>query len=82
MARFRGGAQGNRGGVTRTGSANSGFEAFANGWNAGVRVWLGAAGDKDTIDIWLTSGSNHRTPEKRIFSGYYDPVKGKIRKNK
>lgn len=65
MARFRGILRGQSGReVTRLGSANSGLEVQANGWESGVRV-VAYVGDppwaQDTFDIYATCGSSEET---------------------
>lgn len=59
MARFYGGVSGNRGQATRLGSVDSGLSVFGQGWDLGVRVYLGV--DKDGQDyavITLNSGTH------------------------
>ena len=71
MARFRGQVIGNKGNVSRNGSATSGIET--SGWEIGVRVMgrpdnrAGAARDwKDEFHIYATGGSNRRLNERKI----------------
>jgi len=61
MARFRGTMTGNRGQVSRLGTAKSGIMAHVDGWNSGVSVQatLNKEG-QDTFFIYATGGSNSR----------------------
>ena len=63
MARFYGEMRGNRGTVTRLGSAKSGMHVHIRGWNVGVVVRCGVVDGKDYIDVWKTRGSNDPRPE-------------------
>ena len=58
MAQFRAGIQGNRGMVTRLGSAKSGITAFVNGWRVGVDVTAHHDAEGDYIEIHVTGGSS------------------------
>lgn len=60
MARYRITAQGNRGTASRCGSARSGGEAVANGWNISGRVTIrpdGSEKDCDSVFMSIHSGS-------------------------
>lgn len=72
MAHFYGLIKGNRGEATRLGTQNSGFDAFANGWDIGARVHLrhDKERDCDVITIYKTGGSNgQRQHEELVYEG-------------
>ncbi len=60
MAQFYAEIQGNRGEATRMGTKNSGIRGHIRGWNVGVRI-EGSHGDRDTFDVYATSGSSGRS---------------------
>ncbi len=62
MARFLGAVKGNKGGVTRLGTPNSGMTTSCNGWNLGVDV-IASVDEKgrDVFHIYKTGGSNNDT---------------------
>lgn len=68
MARFYGIMQGGRGKVTRTGTPASGLHVRANGWDFGIRVALVPDPEtgKDMAEVWVTTGSNGRGPERLV----------------
>jgi len=66
MARFLGAVRGRKGAVTRLGSAPSGINAAAQGWNSGVTVRGFARGDEDEFHIFATGGSNAAVPERYL----------------
>lgn len=66
MSRFYVDAQGNRGGTSRMGSADSGIAAHARGWRVGVRVAGFADGEADEFHVYVTSGSGGHEPERMI----------------
>ena len=70
MARFYASIQGNRGQVTRMGSASSGIEGHIRGWNLGVRVEMDTdpATGNDRLTVYRTSGSNKTEMDKEIYS--------------
>ena len=70
MARFYASIQGNRGGATRTGSANSGISGHIRGWNLGVRVEMDVDPHtgNDRLTVYRTSGSNGTEMDKEIYS--------------
>ena len=71
MAHFIGGVEGNRGPASRLGSAKSGIEAYARGWDIGalIRCWVDENG-RDIVSISLTSGSNGRELSKCLGDWY------------
>lgn len=77
MAHFYGNMQGNRGGVTRGGSKDSGMCAHVRGWNIGVRVSVSQLDGKDVVHVYRTGGSNGATSEELIAQ--YDADTPKIR---
>ena len=58
MAHFRGSVRGNRGGVSRLGSKQSGLVVTASGWNIGVRVVLAHVNGMDIVKVYKTIGSH------------------------
>ncbi len=67
MAHFIGYLEGNRGPASRLGTAKSGIDARAQGWDIGgrVRVRVNADGE-DEVDIYLTSGSSPSGRSKHL----------------
>ena len=59
MARFKGYLKGQRGEVTRLGSANSGMSVCINGWDTGIEVRAAVIDGEDVFYIYKTGGSNH-----------------------
>lgn len=59
MARYKADIQGNRGGASRLGSANSGIWGHVRGWRLGARVEIdpGVDPDRDEVTIYVTGGS-------------------------
>lgn len=77
MARFYGSIKGNRGGaVTRLGTTRSGLHAKLNGWEFGIRVALVPDPEtgKDMAEVWVTTGSNGRGPERLVGCYYQDAL--------
>lgn len=65
MAHFYANIQGNRGEVTRMGTAKSGISGHIRGWNVGVRVYMGVDDEgNDVATVFLTGGSNGRCAPK------------------
>jgi hypothetical protein len=58
MARFIGEVKGSKGRASRLGGAESGIEGHIRGWKLGGRVAMTALGDKDSVVLSLTGGSN------------------------
>ena len=56
MARFYGSIQGNRGNATRMGTPNSGFTAWAAGWQGRVVIEID---DRDGVDWARVSLAKH-----------------------
>ena len=74
MAHFRGTIQGNRGGASRLGTAKSGLDVTANGWNGGIRVELWVQDGVDMANVELNGGSGRGSGKsKLIFRG---PING------
>ena len=69
MAHFRGTVQGSRGAVSRLGGRVTGIRTEVNGWFFGVEVFGAESAGKDTFEIKLTGGSNHR--EQKVSLGYF-----------
>jgi hypothetical protein len=66
VAHFYGTVHGNRGEVSRLGSAQSGIAVRANGWNTGVRVSGMVEDDKDVFYIFANGGSNGNGGETHV----------------
>ena len=67
MGHFYASIQGNRGEVSRMGTANSGITGHIRGWDIGGRIFCGHDPKfGDYVDFYLTSGSNGHRPSKRI----------------
>lgn len=58
MARFYATMRGSRGEASRLGTPSSGISSHTRGWNIGGSVEMHARGDKDTVVMALTGGSN------------------------
>lgn len=58
MSHFYASIQGNCGPATRGGSASSGITGHVRGWNSGIQVHGGRAGEEDSFVVYATSGSN------------------------
>ena len=69
MARFRATIQGQRGYVSRLGSAKSGLTVTLNGWGGGITVtaYVNVAG-QDCFEVTQTGGSNGKTPSRILLS--------------
>lgn len=76
MAHFYGGVHGNRGQATRLGTAGSGMNTFAQGWDLGatVRVFVDKDG-KDRVSVWLTGGTNKSTCDRYLGSFTQEDLK-------
>lgn len=70
MSRFYASIQGNRGEVTRQGTAKSGINAHPRGWDLGVRVRGYADGDDNVFAVWLTSGSGYGGPADKLIGRF------------
>jgi len=69
MARYCGTVRGNRGGVSRLGSKDSGLRVTANGWNLGGEVIIGSRnwfgnGYKDILHFHINTGTNNSGPRR------------------
>jgi len=58
MARYKGYIKGQKGEVSRLGSANSGMSTTINGWNVGIHVEARIIDGEDVFFIYKTGGSN------------------------
>ena len=68
MSRFYGSLNGQaKTEATRRGNKNSGVGAHVRGWNVGVKIFARADGEKDLIDVYLTTGSDESGSD--IFIG-------------
>lgn len=61
MSHFYGGIKGGRGPATRCGFKNSGYHAYAQGWQGGVQVYLfhNDEKDEDRFVIFLDGGGGY-----------------------
>ena len=66
MSHFYASIHGNRGEVTRQGTAQSGIVGHIRGWNIGIRVSMHEADGKDVATVYLTGGSNGNRPDRLI----------------
>ncbi|KKN53784.1 hypothetical protein LCGC14_0598770 [marine sediment metagenome] len=79
MSRFYGYLRGNRGLVTREGTANSGIKGHTGGWHIGARVECFVGDDgSDYVVINITDGSSNSSCLKSL--GTYRLVNGKLEK--
>ena len=78
MARYKGGVWGSRDEVTRLGSANSGFKAWANGWELGGIVEMYDVDGTDKVTIHLTDGSSRRCGSRFLGTFTTEDLLGKI----
>lgn len=71
MAHFRGEVSGNRGPASRLGSAKSGMEATAYGWNLGAKVVMYAGEDgEDHVRVVLTEGSGYNAGRTKVLGDF------------
>ena len=61
MAQFQGTVSGSRGEASRLGTKNSGIVTQAKGWNSGVKVYGYVEDGQDKFDIFVTTGSSHKS---------------------
>jgi hypothetical protein len=64
MAHFYGEIQGSRGATTRCGTKNSGMDCHVRGWDIGARLKVTHKDGQDYIEVFVTSGSKAKTPDK------------------
>ena len=64
MAHFYGEIQGSRGATTRCGTKNSGMDCHVRGWEVGARLKVTHKDGQDYIEVFVTSGSKAKTPDK------------------
>ena len=64
MAHFYGEIQGSRGATTRCGTKNSGMDCHVRGWDVGARLKVTHKDGQDYIEVFVTSGSKAKTPDK------------------
>ena len=64
MAHFYGEIQGSRGATTRCGTKNSGIDCHVRGWEVGARLKVTHKDGQDYIEVFVTSGSKAKTPDK------------------
>lgn len=83
MARYLGLLQGNRGKVSRLGSAKSGIEGDIRGWDIGAKVTISPCHKDPNLDevfISITRGSNGRGDS--LYLGSFIITNNTIRKVK
>ena len=64
MAHFYAEMQGSRGATTRCGTKNSGMDCHVRGWDIGARLKVTHKDGQDYIEVFVTSGSKAKTPDK------------------
>jgi len=64
MAHFYAEMQGSRGATTRCGTKNSGMDCHVRGWDVGARLKVTHKDGQDYIEVFVTSGSKAKTPDK------------------
>jgi hypothetical protein len=64
MAHFYGEIQGSRKATTRCGTKNSGMDCHVRGWDVGARLKVTHKDGQDYIEVFVTSGSKAKTPDK------------------
>jgi hypothetical protein len=74
MARFYGSMHGNRGHVTRCGTATSGIFSHTRGWDCGiiVRMSVDPRTGRDRMTVYRTGGSNSVGGQKVIYDKVVD----------
>jgi hypothetical protein len=75
MAHFYGTIQGNRGQVSRLGSKESGFSAYAASWSGAVQISLYERNGVDYARVSLTQHYNGAGSNRVIYDG---PISGKV----
>ena len=71
MSHFYADIGGNRGMATRQGTKKSGIAGHIRGWNIGAEVFCfyNDETEKDTVNVYLTGGSNRRSSS--VFLGSF-----------
>ena len=64
MAHFYAEMQGSRGATTRCGTKNSGMDCHVRGWEVGAKLKMTHKDGQDYIEVFVTSGSKAKTPDK------------------
>ncbi len=72
MSHFYGTLQGNRGQVTRGGTANSGLTTVAAGWRGAIKVHVTETPDGDVYDVYLIQWHGSQGQPRCIASGKLD----------